>query len=179
MLTITPLQSAGATQIYPDLVWNGFVGDLALDSNTGLQAQHSLHTAIIMLLFTDAKCAPEELKSEFNGDRRGWAGDSFDIDKTNGETELGSKLWLYRRHELTDETARQIEFEVRRALQPLLNQHVVAKMNIVAQTVKTQSRINLTIELFGRDGGILHAPKFDLLWSDIAANPVTTKSPVF
>src|SRR4051812_23188738 len=125
-LTITPLGEAGVELLAPDIVWqNGMVGDFALVESPpadgaagGLQAQHPIETAVLMCLYTDARCEVRELRFEMGGDRRGWPGDGFDIDTSAGEAPLGSKLWLYRRHQLTDITAAEIEAEARRALQP-------------------------------------------------------------
>lgn len=170
-LTITPLGEAGALVLAPDIEWqNGVVGDFAMVETAaeggagGLKARHPIATAILMCLFTDSRCAPRELRFEMGGDRRGWVGDGFDIDAARSEGPLGSKLWLYRRRELTDRTAAEIEAEARRALQPLIDQLLVARIDTRAEALKAEGQIRLGIELYGRDGSRVYAAQFDPLW---------------
>jgi phage gp46-like protein len=170
-LTITPLADAGVELLPPDIVWqNGTVGDFALVTSAdqgpagGLQGQHPIKTAVLMCLYTDARCEVRELKLGLGGDRRGWPGDGFDIDSASGEAPLGSKFWLYRRHELTDITAAQIEAEAQRALQPLLDQQVVVRIDTTTEVDKAAGRISLGVNLYGRDGRKVYAAQFDPLW---------------
>jgi len=169
-LTITPLGEAGVEALAPDIVWTGTFGDFSLVTDPsqggggGLQAQHPIETAVLMCLFTDARCDPNELRFEMGGDRRGWPGDGFDIDTAHGEAPLGSKLWLFRRHELTELTAAEIEAEAQRALQPLLNQQLVVRIDTVTEVLAPQGQIRLGVSLYGRDGSKVYAAQFDPLW---------------
>lgn len=170
-LTITPLGEAGVEALAPDIVWtDGTHGDFALARTPdqggagGLQAMHPIETAVLMCLFTDAAAEARELRFEHGGDRRGWPGDGFDIDTAHGEGPLGSKLWLFRRHALTDLTAAEIEAEARRALQPLLDQKLVVRIDTATEVLKPQGQVRLGISLFGRDGRKVYAAQFDPLW---------------
>lgn len=169
-LTLTPLAENGVVVLPPDIVWNGIVGDFALSTNEatgalgGLQAANPLRTAVILLAFTDARAEPEDLRFEHAGDRRGWAGDGFDVDAARGEAPLGSKLWLYRRHELTDATGIAIADEIKRALKPLLDQRAVVRIDASATVDKAAGRVALAVSLYGRDGREAYADSFDLLW---------------
>lgn len=169
-LTLTPLADAGVALLPPDIVWNGVVGDFAVSAGGddgpagGLTAANPLRTAVILLLFTDARAETYELRHEHRGDRRGWPGDGFDVDRSKGEAPLGSKLWLYRRHELTEGTAMAVATEAERALQPLIRQGAVVRIAARATADKPAGRIRLTVNLYGRDGREAYAPQFDLLW---------------
>lgn len=170
MLTIRR-PDAGQDTGPPDIVWDGYRGDFALvtaDNHGpagGLRSGQQLATAVLMLLFTDARAAPEDIRFEHAGDRRGWVGDGFDL--APGETELGSRLWLYRRHELTDETARLIEDEALRALQPLIDQQAVVTINARAEADKVAGTVALALDLFGRNGDRVYQARFDDLWKAI------------
>ena len=171
-ITLTPLADAGdVVALPPDIVWNGIVGDFAISTGGddgpagGLVSASPLKTAVILLLFTDARAETYELRHEHGGDRRGWPGDGFDLDRTQAEAPLGSRLWLYRRHDLNDLTAMQVAAEAERALQPLVGQGAVVTIKASAVADKVAGRIDLTVNLYGRDGRALHAAQFDLLWN--------------
>lgn len=171
-LTITPLGEAGVEVLAPDIVWNGTSGDFALAAGPGnnaggaggFVAQHPIETAVLLCLFTDAQCAVSELRFEMGGDRRGWPGDGFDIDTAHNEAPLGSKLWLWRRAALTDLSAAEIEAEARRALQPLLDERLVVRIDTVTEVLRPEGQIRLGISLYGRDGRKVYAAQFDPLW---------------
>jgi phage gp46-like protein len=165
MLTIRPLSTADRTVLPPDVVIiDGTTGDFVLDERTGLQAQNPIATAIALCLLTDARASQDELRHEHVGDARGWPGDGFDIDASRGETELGSKLWLYRRHELVDETGRAVEDEARRALQTLIGQGLATRIDVKATVQKAEGRILLEVAVIGRDGRNTINVRFDPLW---------------
>lgn len=169
-ITLTPLADAGVEVLPPDIVWTGTSGDFALSKGGesgpagGLHAANPLATAVMMLLFSDARAETWELRQEHQGDRRGWVGDGFDVDVAAGEAPLGSKLWLYRRHELTDLTALEIAAEAERALQPLVRQGAVVTIKTAAEVEKAEGRIRLKVNLYGRDGREAYADRFDVLW---------------
>ena len=169
-LILTPLADAGVSVLPPDIVWDGTVGDFAIavvpedGPAGGLVSANPLATAALLLLFTDARAETWELRAEHAGDRRGWPGDGFDVDAAKGEAPLGSKLWLFRRHELTDATGMQIEAEAARALEPLKVQGAVVSITTKATIDKVGGRVLLTIALYGRDGREVFNAKFDPLW---------------
>ena len=169
-LTLTPLADEGVSVLPFDIVWNGFVGDFAVSAGGddgpagGLKAANPLRTAVILLLFSDARADPSALRFEHRGDRRGWPGDGFDVDTAGGEAPLGSWLWLYRRAALLDTTADEIAAEAERALQPLVRQGAVVRIDASAVADKAAGRVNLTVSLYGRDGQMAFADKFDILW---------------
>lgn len=169
-LTVTPLEDAGVAVLPPDIVWNGFVGDFAISTKPadggvgGLVARNPIETAVLLLLFTDAQADPTDLTFEQHGDRRGWVGDGFDVDTANGEAPLGSRLWLFRRSVLNAGTLQAIEDEARRALQPLIDQQVVVRIDVSGSTDPASNRLILAVNLYGRDGTKVYAARFDPLW---------------
>jgi phage gp46-like protein len=165
MVTISPLTRAGIAVLPPDILWSQTIGDIALGGRGGLASDDSIRTAVILCLFTDARASDDEMRPEFAGDARGWIGDGFDVDAGRFETALGSKLWLYRRHELTDETARLVAAEAKRALQPLVRQGVAVRVATVAEAQKAEGRIALSVQVVGSDGAVLADERFDILWS--------------
>jgi len=169
-LSLTPLAEAGVIVLPPDIVWNGYSGDFAVATSPeqggvgGLVARNPLATAVLMLLFTDARAEPYQLTDAHGGDRRGWVGDGFDIDTAAGEAPLGSTLWLYRRAVLSDMTGREVEAEAKRALKPLIDQGAVVRIDATAEVDFIAESLRLRIALYGRDGLRSYAEQFDILW---------------
>lgn len=169
-LTLTPLADEGVSVLPFDIVWNGISGDFAVSAGGddgpagGLVAANPLRTAVILLLFSDARADPSTLRFEHRGDRRGWPGDGFDVDTAAGEAPLGSWLWLYRRAALLDATADEIAAEAERALQPLIRQGAAVRVETSAIADKAGGRVSLTVGVYGRDGQNVYADKFDILW---------------
>ena len=169
-LTLTPLADAGVTVLPPDIVWNGTVGDFAIATTQaqggpgGLVAANPLQTAVLLLLFSDARAEAYEINEAHGGDRRGWPGDGFDVDTAGGEAPLGSKLWLYRRAVLGDQTALQVAAEAKRALQPLIRQGAAVRIDAKATADFDNDRLGLTVDIYGRDGTNVYNAQFDLLW---------------
>ncbi len=164
MLKITPLETAGVQVLPFDIVWNNERGDFAVSAATGLQASDPIRTAVVMLLFTDARGTDAEMLHADETDKRGWVGDGFDVDTAAGEAPLGSRLWLYRREALTDAVARKFDDEARRCLQPLIDQGAAARIDVAAEAVGL-NLLRLSIEIYGRDGGKRFSDRFDILWS--------------
>lgn len=170
MLTITPLAEAGVDVLPPDIVWNGMVGDVAISTRSqdggigGYIAKAPIATAVILLLFSDAPVDLSELDPDDGGDRRGWPGDSFDIDPSKAEGPMGSHLWRFRRRALNGQTATELEDEIQRALSPLLRQQAVARIDVTAEAKPADDTITATVKLYGRDGRTIYAEKFDPLW---------------
>lgn len=120
------------------------------------QANNPLETAIIHLLFNNGR-RPDYVAGEL-GDRGGWAGDTFDIDKTLGEGPLGSLLWTLRRESLaTDSLAYSVglraEDYCRRALQSLLDQKAITSLSVEATFDKPAGwlKIEISCTLKGDD----------------------------
>lgn len=169
-LTLTPLEDAGVEVLPPDIIWNGFVGDFGVSIDPadggvgGLVARNPIRTAVLLLLFTDAQAETHDLTFEQHGDRRGWPGDGFDVDVASGEAPLGSRLWLFRRSVINAGTLRAIEDEASRALQPLITQGLVVRIDVAGESDPAFNTIRLAVNLYGRDGAKIYAARFDPLW---------------
>lgn len=135
----------------------------------GLAATRAIETAVILCLMTDRR-VPEghPLAWLADGDRRGWWGD-FLPSEQDGEAELGSLLWLLERAPLTGETARWAESLAVDALQPILAQGAAVRAVATAQADPLRNRLDLLVELYGRDGQRVWSHRFDDLWRQVSA----------
>ena len=170
-----------------DSVWDAQAGeaDWALAdpaaeplNKGGLQATSQLETVVVLCLFSD-KRAPEELCNGApgpggfpprldDGDPRGWWGDGIDVRTDDGETELGSHLWLLERAPLTEQVGRLAEFYAREALDPLLAQQACARIDVAASVNEIRGRLELDVDLYGRDGTVVYAGRFAIYWRRLA-----------
>ncbi len=172
-ITISSINEDGIAVLPPDLIWNGFTGDFVVATVPaeggvgGFVARNPIQTAVLMLLFTDVRVDPSELTFAQRGDCRGWVGDGFDVDTAIGEQPLGSKLWLFRRAIANAKTAAAIAAEARRALQPLIVQGVVVRIDASTELLAAENQIRLAVALYGRDGTQVYAAKFDALWKRV------------
>jgi phage gp46-like protein len=155
-----------------------FVCDWALagpGTNTlnvgGLQAVAELGTAVYLCLFTDAYVPTDHpLYYLADGDNRGWWGDGIDVEANLGEGPLGSYLWLLERAPLV---AAGVGIEqwaqtfAAAALAPLQAQGAVVQI-VTSAVVNTQmSRVELSVQLYGRNGTLAFDRRFDLAWSQL------------
>lgn len=169
MLTIAMVGEAAELYRIPDIVWNGFSGDLALndlfsdDGPGDLQAGQGLASQVVINLMTDRRVEPEEVPSGMRN--RGWPGDSFDV--IDGETPIGSRLWLLRRAAIVDGLDVRVEDYVREALQPLIEQAAAVSLAVTVTTDPARGRVDFTTALYGADGSAVYQQKFALLWSQI------------
>lgn len=171
-MRIIPLAGEAEPSLAPDLVWDGIMGDLALaepgetGNRGGLRARAALETAVLICLMSDGRADPEELRE---GDRnRGWPGDNFDMASEAGEAPIGSRLWLLLRRTINDDVVpRLAETYAREALQPLINQGAVAAVTVVASGNPAHNRLDLAVTLTDRAGGIVAAPNYSILWSEL------------
>ncbi|MDH0615934.1 MULTISPECIES: phage GP46 family protein [unclassified Agrobacterium] len=169
MLRIIPLEEADEIYRSPDLRWDGLIGDLLLNnldhaSAPGdLRAEQGLATQVLILLMTDRRVEESELRDDEQN--RGWLGDSFD--RLDGEDVLGSRLWLLRRRSIYDGIEVDAQDYAREALQPLVTQGAVARIDVAAIANRAENRLDLDIALYGRDGESVFNQKFGLLWRQI------------
>ena len=138
-------------------------GDWAI-SGSDLERESVLHTAVIQCLFTDKRCPEDrELPGDID-DRRGWFGDFVDIRPEEGETEMGSLIWLYERAALTDETVEGVRVEAIDSLSPLLDQGLCTRIDVTSEADKTVGSIVLVINLFSEDGELRYNQRFERVW---------------
>jgi phage gp46-like protein len=128
----------------------------------GLPSQKPIETAILLCLFLDARM-PDDMVNELEGfaayDRRGWHGDSFDLDEGNGERPIGSLLWTLARAPATYTTLKRAEQYTRQALQTLLDQRVIGRFDIAATYDSNQSGkvMIISIKAYSPSGDLIYA----------------------
>lgn len=143
-----------------------------LSNRGGLRAEAALETAVILCLFSDRRC-PETHPLAWlveNGDPRGWWGDGVDLRADLGEAELGSLLWLLARAPATLDVAQWARTFAVEALAPLIGQQAVARVDVQSELLPP-SRINLAVQLYGRDGAKVYARQFDDIWRQAFDGP--------
>lgn len=170
MLRITPISDQADPYRIPDLVLDAqgvadlVINDLLHDEAPGdFACGQGLRTQVIICLLTDARVEPSELRS--GDENRGWIGDSFDL--MDGETAIGSKLWLLRRAAMTDDIELKATLWARQSLQTLIDQRAVARVEVAATADRVHGRLDLDIALYGRDGAQVYHEKFELLWRQV------------
>lgn len=155
-----------------DSVWNRdqMMADWAIDTIDnrdnpgGLQAKQAIHTAVLICLFTWRRADTYDDVSP-STDPKGWWGDAVDLQ--GHERPLGSKLWLLLRGVLNDATARKAKVYIVEALQCLLDQKVVARIDVTTEALVTQGVLGFTVKLYSMDGLTTYDQRFDVLWRQI------------
>ncbi|MCG6204204.1 phage GP46 family protein [Rhodopseudomonas sp. HC1] len=158
--------------------WSGFA-DWAMagpdepQNRGGLRSKAALHTAIIISLFTDRRIEKDHPLAYLveDGDPRGWWGDGEDIHAELGEGEMGSLLWVLARAPLTEEIRRWVEALAIEALATLIRQGVAVRIEAQAVAYFAANRVELAIQIYGRDGSKVYDFKFDDLWRQSLTSP--------
>lgn len=171
---------AADSNVLWDSVWDASRGfaDWALadpdeaQNRGGLRAKAGIATAVVLALFTDKRIDPDHpLYFLADGDARGWWGDGIDVREDLGEGPLGSHLWLLERAPLTilglpaTQWAEQFALE---ALATLRDQGVCVRIEAQATMNEIESRLELAVALYGRDGSVVFDRKFDVLWKQVS-----------
>jgi len=154
--------------LLPDLVFNNETGLADLQPTTDgrdLLAQDGLATGMIICLFTDKRLPDEMDLPTGQVDRKGWAGDTFDVLTEKGEAELGSLLWTLWPSYLNDDVkVRAIEY-CEDALQPLIDQGAVERFEIQAEiSGDQQSALILQIDAYSPNNNDPQKYRFGVLW---------------
>ena len=127
-------------------------GDLASDAG--------MRTAVLLSLFTDRRAEPDDKPPSGDpNDRRGWWADEFA--PVEGDR-IGSRLWLLDRSKRTDETGRLAEEYSREALAWMLEDRVVASIDVEIEMTEKALLIGVTL---GRPGRDPVAFKFARVWT--------------
>ena len=169
MVRIIPKDDSAEPYRAPDIGWDKVTGDLILNgfdhpaAPGDFRAEQGLATQVLIHLMTDRRVEESELRD--GEENRGWIGDSYD--RMDGEDELGSRLWLLRRRSLYDGIEIDAQDYTLEALQPLIDQGAVARIDAVATIDRTLNRLDLTVDLYGRDGARVYDGKFEILWRQI------------
>ncbi|WP_438278071.1 phage GP46 family protein [Nitrobacter sp.] len=136
----------------------------------GLRAKAALHTSVIQLLFTDKRIADDHPLQYLvaNGDPRGWWGDGVDVRGDLHETDLGSLLWVFERSILTEDIRRWVEAIALDALAPLIKQLAAVRIEAKASAEFALNRLDLAIQIYGRDGRQVYDNRFEDIWKQTA-----------
>jgi phage gp46-like protein len=138
----------------------------------GLRAKAAIETAVVLALFTDKRVPAEHpLAYLADGDNRGYWGDGIDVRTDLGERELGSLLWLLERAPMTIagiSAATWAEQFANEALATLIDQGVCVRIDIAATANEIGGRVELSVDLYGRDGAKIYDRNFDVLWNQVA-----------
>ena len=114
-----------------------------------LETVEGLETTVAVLLFTDARAAPEEQNDPSR--RRGWVGNIL------RQTELGGMLWLASQVRNTQGMRNRIVNWAENSLQPLIDDNIASE--VVVSVVQTDSRgLRLQIQINVKAGNTV---KFD------------------
>jgi phage gp46-like protein len=165
----------------PQLLWDsiwiaarGFAEwALAAASETlnrgGLTATRALETAIVIQLFTDKRMPVDHpLRKYVDGDDlRGWWGDGVDVRSDLGESEMGSLLWVLARAPLTEDTRRWAETLASDALQTLIGQRIVARIDVTAIAEPAIGRLDLLVKVYRSNGSLAVDRRFDDIWNQV------------
>jgi phage gp46-like protein len=169
MVRIIPKDDSVELYRAPDLGWDGIVGDLILnrpdhpDAPGDFRAEQGLATQVLIQLMTDRRVEESELRD--GEENRGWFGDSFD--QMDGEGPIGSRWWLLRRRSLYEGIEIDAQDYAIEALQPLIDQGAVSRIEAVATANRPASRLDCLVSLYGRDGSRIYQRKFENLWRQI------------
>lgn len=162
-----------------DSVWspqNGYADWAMADATEtqnhgGLRSQAMLHTAIVLALFTDRRIPDQHPLRKYvaSDDPRGWWGNDIDLRADLGEEELGSLLWVFERIVLTEAIRLEVIAITQDALHCLIKQGVAARIDVQAQTEPAFNRLDLFVQVYGRDGSVIYDVRFDDVWKQASA----------
>ncbi len=133
----------------------GACADLVIE-NGDLKADNGFETAVLMSLFSDAFVELEDLP-EGETDPRGWWGDALSEPVTD---EIGSKLWLFDRSKILENTESGLETFAKEALKWMLEDGIAATVSAVATRIDKE-RIDLSIVIVKPTG---ESTPFQFIW---------------
>lgn len=108
-----------------------------------LKTVDGLETTVAVLLFTDARAAPEQVNEVAK--RRGWVGNIL------RSSELGGMLWLIAQQRNEQEVRNKIVNWAQDSLQPLIDDNLATEVIATADQKDTR-RMTLTIEIVVKQG---------------------------
>lgn len=132
------------------LTWSIATGDADLALiDADLASDIGLETAVMLSLYCDRRAEPDDLPpSDDARDRRGWWADQFaDVP---GDL-IGSRLWLLDRAKATNETVLRAREYVREALAWMIEDRVIAGLDVEVTMTPDGLMIALGLQRPGRD----------------------------
>lgn len=146
--------SAGTEALGGDLLltWSNETGDADLsliDLDADLSTDQGITTAVLLSLFTDRRAEPDDQPPSGDArDRRGWWADQFA--EIEGDR-IGSRLWLLDRSKRSNETLLRAKEYVREALAWMVEDRVVASVDVVVEATDRALLITAGLQRPGRD----------------------------
>ena len=102
----------------------------ASESGAPLNSEHDLKTAVLISLFTDRRAYDDDGLPDPRGSKRGWWADAI-------SEKIGSRLWLLHREKQLNSVVLRAKEYAAEALQWLIDDGVVEKVEITAEIVRT------------------------------------------
>lgn len=185
MVSLIEVRESEGDQPQPNLLWDmvwqpwrgqsdyALADPSELQNKGGLSARAALHTAVIIALFTDKRIATDHPLFKFveDGDQRGWFGDGVDVRIDLFEDHMGSLLWVFERAYLNEEIRMLVEAETLEALQPLIRQGLCVRAEAQADASFAVNRLDLFVQLYGKDGKTIYNQRFEDIWGQVATAP--------
>lgn len=126
--------------------------------NGDLASGDDLDTSVYISLFSDRLARTDD---DFDGtDRRGWWG------YVGQDYDVGSRLWLLYRRELSREIAGKAEDYAQEALQWLLDDSIVAQISVSTRIIYPRTLILMVV--LTRPDGTTRSISFDWAWSEMS-----------
>lgn len=142
---------------YDDQNW---VADWQFDDLGAFASENSLHSAVIMQLFTDRRLPDDQdIVIDDPFERGGWWGDYF------APFQMGSYLWTLYRESLSDKTLQLARRYVREAIQPLIDQGVAVRQELLIEQDKKRGHLLIFPVLYAQDGSKIYEQQFSRVWS--------------
>ncbi len=134
------------------LTWSNATGDADLsliEFASDLTTDRGLITATALSLFTDRRAETDDQPPSGDPrDRRGWWADQLAVIKGD---RFGSRLWLLDRSKRNNETVIRAKEYAREALAWMLEDKVVASVDVTVETTDTALLIAIGLQRPGRD----------------------------
>lgn len=131
-------------------------------SNADLTTGDDLVTSVFISLFTWARAKPDDDVPP-ESQKFGWWGDQLAEDPNQ---RMGSRLWLLKRKKLTQETINLAVDYIKEALDWLVKDGVVGKIEVIPERNGLQE-LDITVILY-RNGAQPAEMRFSKLWQAIA-----------
>jgi len=136
-------------------------GDLALNG-FDLDRDDGLESAVVMSLFTDARCLPEQIPDK-DGNPRGYWGDSY---ATEDGDNTGSLLWLLKREKRVNRVLNQARDYCQQALAWMVADQIASRVDV--NTEYLESGVMMIRANIYRPTGDSVAFQFDYAWDQQA-----------
>lgn len=152
-------------QLGIDTVWNvkRQAGEWII-ADEMLQHKTALYTAATICLFTDKRLQEGMQAPDGTEHKRGWWGTSDSI-LLDGEFEFGSFYWTLDRSILNDDTEVKAHDFTILALQPLIDQKVMAELEVNVTSNKAKNVLEIMIDFYSHKTNKKQQQQFNIWWA--------------